>query len=82
MTQAEARNLVREYEGKDIEKVGTHLPDKSSYNYNFYRLPNGTEVLMDNDDDGYNMVFVCDGGNNIYVGAQYDDGELMIGDFT
>jgi len=83
MTQEEARNLVREYAGQDLEKIGTYLPDESSYNHNSYRLPNGTVVVMHNDDDGFNLISVVTGdGQEVYVGAQYDDGEFMIGVFT
>jgi len=75
-------SLVSAYVGKDLEKIGTHLPEKSTYNYNFYRLPNGTIVLLENNDEGFNQVAVeMTNGTLAWVGAQYDDGEFMLGSF-
>ena len=76
-------SLVSDYEGQDLTEIGVHLPNESSYNYNFYRLPNGTVVLLQNDDDGFNQVSVkTTNGELKYVGAQYDqDGRFMIGEF-
>ena len=87
MTRAEAEELVRPYVGKVIEEIGTHIPDKSVYNYNFYRLPNGTVVLLQSNDDCFSEVAVVagdiEGGNKIWVGGQQDDGYgLMLGEFT
>ena len=75
-------SLVREYEGEDLEKIGKHLPDISTYNYNFYRLPNGTVILMVSDDDNCSDVFVVKDSNKFLVGLQYDNGEFMIGNFS
>lgn len=80
--QQNAESLIACYVGKDLEKVGTHLPDKSSYNHNFYRMPNGTTVLLRNDDEGFNQVAVeMPNGELSWVGAQYDNGEFMLGSF-
>ncbi len=75
-------SLVREYEGEDLEKIGEHLPDISTYNHNFYRLPNGTIILMVGDDDNCSDVFVIKDSNKFLVGLQYDNGEFIIGDFS
>jgi len=75
-------SLVREYEGEDLEKIGKHLSEISSYNYNFYRLPNGTIILMISDDDNCSDVFVMDGPKQSRVGIQYDGGVFEIGDFS
>ena len=75
-------SLVREYEGEDLEKIGKHLPDISTYNYNFYRLPNGTIILMVGDDDNCSDVYVVKDSNKFLVGLQYDNGEFMIGNFS
>lgn len=87
MTKLEAEELVRPYVGKVIEEIGTHISDKSVYNYNFYRLPNGAVVLLENNDDGFSQAAVVDGdidnGNKIWVGGQQDDDYgLMLGEFT
>lgn len=87
MTKSEAEELVRPYVGKTIEEIGIHISDKSVYNYNFYRLPNGTVVLLESNDDGFSQVAVVDGdidnGNKIWVGGQQDDDYgLMLGEFT
>lgn len=75
-------SLVSAYVGKNLEKIGTRLPEKSSYNYNFYKLPNGTTVLLQNDDEGFNQVAVeMTNGTLKWVGAQYDGGEFMLGSF-
>lgn len=75
-------SFVSAYVGKNLVKIGTHLPEKSSYNYNFYKLPNGTVVLLQNDDEGFNQVAVeRTNGALEWVGAQYDGGEFMIGSF-
>lgn len=77
-----AKELVREYEGQDLYKIGTHIPSRSCYNSNYYTLPNGVIVKLSNDDDGYNMVFVVDGNdwNATLVGEQMDGGEFYIVD--
>lgn len=75
-------SLVREYEGEDLEKIGKNLPDISTYNYNFYRLPNGAVILMVSDDDNCSDVYVVKGSNKFLVGLQYDNGEFMIGNFS
>lgn len=70
------------YKDMDLTKIGIYLPSESSYNYNFYRLPNGTIVLLQNDDDGFNRVLVkMPSGELEYVGAQYDNDKFMLGDF-
>ena len=74
--------LVLEYEGENLDKIGEHLPDISSYNHNFYRLPNGTMILMDSNDDNCSDVYVVKGSNKFLVGLQYDNGEFMIGNFS
>lgn len=75
-------SLVSAYVGKDLEKIGTHLPEKSSYNHNFYKLPNETVVLLQNDDEGFNQVAVeMKNGMLKWVGAQYDNGKFMLGSF-
>lgn len=77
-------DLVREYEGEDLYSIGTHVPEKSFYNHNYYRLPNGTLVLLKNDDFDWNDVFVVDGeGKEHLVGGQQDEHpNFMIGRFT
>lgn len=52
--------LVRPYVGQKIEDVGTLLPEISSYNHNYYMLPNKTTVLVESDDDGFAYVSVID----------------------
>ena len=76
-------SLVSGYEGRDLTEIGVHLPNMSSYNHNYYKLPNGTVVLLQNDDDGFNQVSVkMPNGELKYVGAQYDhDGRFMVGEF-
>ena len=75
-------SLVACYRGQDLEKIGTHLSDRSSYNYNFYKLPNGAIVLLNNDDEGFNQVYVeLPDGKLENVGAQYDNDGFMIGSF-
>ena len=73
---------MKEYEGKDLYSIGIHFPGRSRYNHNFYRLPNGEEVLLVSDDDGWNDVFLVDGDKLTLVGGQYDDGGFMLGSFT
>lgn len=77
-----AKEMVREYVGQDLEKIGVHIPDGSVYNSNLYELPNGTFVKLKNDDEGYNMVFVVDDndGDTTFVGEQWDNGEFYIVD--
>ena len=77
-------DLVREYEGEDLYSIGTHVPEKSFYNHNYYRLPNGTLVLLKNDDFDWNDVFVVDEeGREHLVGGQQDEHpNFMIGRFT
>ena len=82
MTKAEVEELVRPYVGNDLYKIGTEILDKSVYNHNFVRLPNGTEVLLQNDDEGFNDVAVVDGDALIYVGGQWDNRGLELGEFT
>ena len=50
MLKTKATELLKEYEGKNLEEVGNHLTDKSSYNHNYYMLPNWLEVLEDFDE--------------------------------
>ena len=76
-----AEQMVREFIGKDLEAIGIHIPEKSTYNHNYFRLPNGTVVLMVNDDDGYNQVFVVSGEKEVNVGEQWDGGAFSVGDF-
>ncbi len=82
MIDKKVADLVRDYEGKDLTKVGEHLPDISSYNYNFYHLPNDIIILMISDDDNCSDVFVVSGDRQTPVGIQYDGGNFMIGDFS
>ena len=82
MIDQKVADLVRDYEGEDLTKVGEHLPDISSYNYNFYRLPNDIIILMISDDDNCSDVFVVDGDRQVPVGIQYDGDNFMIGDFS
>ena len=78
-----AECLVSCYSGQNLAKIGTHLAEKSSYNYNFYQLPNGATVLLESDDEGFNKVSVeCPTDNLICVGAQYSDGPFMLGNFS
>ena len=78
-----AELIVSCYVGQNLYKIGTHLAEKSSYNYNFYQLPNGATVLLESDDEGFNKVSVeCPKDNLICVGAQYSDGPFMLGNFS
>ena len=45
LLEDKATKLLKEYEGNDLEELGKHLDDKSSYYHNYYMLPNGLEVL-------------------------------------
>lgn len=88
MTLTEAQDLLRPYLGQDLYNIGTLIEDKSSYCYNFYRLPNGTIVLLDSNDDSFSDVAVIDGdidtGTRIYVGGQQDFPSygFMLGNFS
>ena len=74
---------VREYEGQDLYAIGSPIPEKSFYNHNYYKLPNGTIVFLKNDDFDWNDVFVVDDdGKEHLVGGQYDDKGFEIGQFT
>lgn len=82
MTQEAAIEIMNEYEGQEIEKIGTHLPKKSTYNHNYYRMPNDTEVLVICDDNGYYEVYVVASAPfepfhiNRYVGY-YQEGDTF-----
>lgn len=45
MLKTKATELLKEFEGKKLEEVGNRLSVKSSYNHNYYMLPNELEVL-------------------------------------
>lgn len=82
MLKKSAELLVSCYVGQNLYDIGTHMKEKSSYNHNFYKLPNGTTVLLENDDDGFNQVAVeWANGELTWIGAQYDDEGLMIGEY-
>lgn len=75
-----ATDKIREYEGQDLAKIGKPIEDITNYNNEYFELPNGIVVLLKNDDDGFNQVFVVDDdGHEENVGAQYDDDGLMLG---
>ena len=82
MTDKEAKSRIREYEGQDLTKVGAHISKISSYNYNFYHLPNDAIVLLISDDDNCSDVFLVDGQKQFLVGIQYDNDGFMVGDFS
>jgi hypothetical protein len=80
MLEAKATELLREYEGKNLEEVGKHLADKSSYNHNYYMLPNGLEVV-EKFDEFYEMgdIFGLIDGQAILIGHTYDDNIIHLG---
>lgn len=80
MLEAKATELLREYEGKNLEEVGKRLADKSSYNNNYYMLPNGLEVV-EKFDEFYEMgdIFGLIDGQAILIGHTYDDNIIHLG---
>lgn len=80
MLEAKATELLREYEGKNLEEVGKALADKSSYNNNYYMLPNGLEVV-EKFDEFYEMgdIFGLIDGQAILIGHTYDDNIIHLG---
>ena len=77
MLEAKATELLREYEGKNLEEVGKRLVDKSCYNHNYYILPNGLEVLEEFDEyyEEGDILGVID-GQRILIG--YTDNDQII----
>ena len=56
MTKPEAEELVRPYVGKVIEEIGTHIPDKSVYNYDG-DIDCGNKIWVGGQqDDGYGLM--------------------------
>ena len=80
MLKAKATELLKEYEGKNLEEVGEHLVDKSSYNHNYYMLPNGLEVLEAFDEfyEEGDLFGVID-GQELLVGHTYNDNIIHLG---
>lgn len=73
MTQEQALELCKPYNGQQICDIGNHLKDKSVYNCNVYRLPNGTEIKVVSHDDEYQSeVYLQDGSIDRYVGIAED----------
>ena len=71
MTQDEAVEKVRPLlDGKVLEDVQKeHLQDESSYNWNFYRLSDGTKIHVKTDEFyETDEIYLVDGKNEIYVG--------------
>lgn len=80
MLKAKATELLKEYEDKNLEEAGKHLADKSSYNHNYYMLPNGLEVL-EAFDEFYEMgdIFGVIDGREVLVGHTYNDHIIHLG---
>ena len=75
MFKAKVTELLKEYEGKNLEEVGNRLSDKSIYNHNYYMLPNGLEVL-EKFDEFYEEgdIFGVIDGQEVLVGyTDYDN---------
>jgi hypothetical protein len=80
MLEAKATELLREYEGKYLEEVGKRLADKSSYDHNYYMLPNGLEVLESFDEfhEMGDLLGVID-GREVLVGHTFIDHIIHLG---
>ena len=83
MLKAKATELLKEYEGKKLEEVGNRLSDKSSYNHNYYMLPNGLEVLEEFDEfyEEGDILGVID-GQEVLVGHTDTDAIIHLGVVT
>lgn len=81
--KVKATELLKEYEGKNLEEVGNRLADKSSYNHNYYMLPNGLEVL-EAFDEFYEEgdIFGVIDGQEVLVGHTYNDNIIHLGVLT
>jgi hypothetical protein len=78
--EAKATELLREYEGKNLEEVGKALVDKNSYNNNYYMLPNGLEVV-EKFDEFYEMgdIFGLIDGQAVLIGHTLSDQIIHLG---
>lgn len=83
MLKAKATELLKEYEGKNLEEVGNRLVDKSSYDHNYYMLPNGLEVLEEFDEfyEMGDLLGVID-GREVLVGHTFIDHIIHLGVLT
>jgi hypothetical protein len=83
MLKAKATELLKEYEGKNLKEVGNRLADKSSYNHNYYMLPNGLEVL-EAFDEFYEEgdIFGVINEQEVLVGHTYNDNIIHLGVLT
>lgn len=83
MLEEKATELLKEYEGKNLEEVGNRLADKSSYNHNYYMLPNRLEVLESFDEfyEEGDLLCVID-GREVLVGHTYSDSIIHLGVVT
>jgi hypothetical protein len=83
MLKVKATELLKEYEGKNLEEVGNRLADKSSYNHNYYMLPNGLEVL-EAFDEFYEEgdIFGVINEQEVLVGHTYNDNIIHLGVLT
>ena len=83
MLKTKATELLKEYEGKNLEEVGNRLTDKSSYNHNYYMLPNGLEVLEEFDEfyEEGDILGVID-GQEVLVGHTCRDNIIHLGVVT
>ena len=81
--KVKATELLKEYEGKNLEEVGNRLADKSSYNHNYYMLPNGLKVL-EAFDEFYEEgdIFGVIDGQEVLVGHTYNDNIIHLGVLT
>jgi hypothetical protein len=81
--KVKATELLKEYEGKNLEEVGNRLADKSSYNHNYYILPNGLEVL-EAFDEFYEEgdIFGVINEQEVLVGHTYNDNIIHLGVLT
>lgn len=80
MLEEKATELLKEYEGKNLEEVGNRLTDKSSYNHNYYMLPNGLEVL-ESFDEFYEEgdIFGVIDGQEVLIGYTSNDNIIHLG---
>ena len=80
MLKEKATELLKEYEDKNLEEVGEHLANKSSYNHNYYMLPNGLEVL-EKFDEFYEEgdIFGVIDGQEVLVGYTDNDNIIHLG---
>lgn len=62
--QRRAFKAINEYDGMKFSDIATKLNNISTYNSNYYKLPNGTVVLLETDEFyDTNDIFVVDPKN-------------------